>query len=143
MCARVNVQLKPSNYLAIYLLALFTLTFSVLLLVDLPLLITGLLFSVLVIYAAILWWRLYHRYFNYQISEIVLNDQGWHIGADNRLLPVELVSTLVWPLMMGATYQCALTKRQHKVLVLKDSCDKESFRRLCILWRSVKSFSRA
>jgi hypothetical protein len=108
---------------------------------GLPLMIAVSIVLAVSLYGFILWRRYVSHFYQWQPSSACYQDRHWFLVVAGEKLAVELHESVVWSFIAVARYKNPLTAQKYTVIVLPDSCDKDSYRRLTVLWRSAKAFS--
>lgn len=142
MLAQRSFQFRPSKILAAYLLLLFVLSSLSILLSALSVEIQVVLLLLLAVYAGFIWRHLVTGFAAHQVSAVSFANRRWQLSIAGEEKNVELVSSMVWPFLLASKFREASSGRPYNLLVMKDSCDQQSFRRLSILLASNKCFAK-
>lgn len=131
----VDILLRPSRYLMIYLLMVYALALLSLMVLNVFWWWKALLAILVSGYFVYAW----HHYVMVSSTEhpsrIIYTDTQWQMVLRNRTIAMDLKHATVWRHLVTLHFRQSDTHQSYQVIILPDSCDAEQFRQLRVLLR--------
>ncbi len=126
----ININLVPSRYMAIYLLAVHGCGLVSIYMLPLPAYL-AVMSSVLIVwhcYYSLQRWNSVSS--NRRVEQLWCHHQQWHISVGGSEIPIEITQATVWSWLIVIRAKALNGQRKYAAVVFPDSTDTDSHRSL-------------